>query len=184
MTEASTTEDPGLVQAERLVRLLGIVFSFTTVGFAAEDELELTLHEARALAALSRLGKTRMGQFACTLGLHVSTATRTVDRLIKKGLVTRSNPDEDRRCVVVALSDRGAARERCLLRHRTARANEMLLNLAADEREQLLSALGRLMPSPSCLDGVPLPPEIAHPIDPPATALPASGRTPSDKAAR
>jgi len=139
-------------QAAALVQALGLVIVHTMVVSGADDELELTLHEARALGSLARLGTTKMGAFACSIGLHVSTATRTVDRLVKKGLATRTSADDDRRCVLVSLSERGAAREACLLRHRTERARALLANLSPDERVVLLAGLQKLAPTKPCGD--------------------------------
>ena len=133
------------------MRLLGIFFNRVSAGFSAEDEPELTLHEARALGVLSRIGATKLSQFACALGLHVSTASRTIDRLVKKGLVTRTSADGDRRCVVIALSERAEARERCLLKHRAARARDMLDHLDEADRSRLLATLEQLVPACAAL---------------------------------
>ena len=48
-----------------------------------------------------------MTHLAESLGVPLSTATHTVDRLVAKGLVERNRSEEDRRVVEVQMSEYG-----------------------------------------------------------------------------
>jgi DNA-binding MarR family transcriptional regulator len=48
-----------------------------------------------------------MSSIASSIGITLSTATGIVDKMVKKGLVMRSNNLEDRRLVICALSPQG-----------------------------------------------------------------------------
>ena len=48
-----------------------------------------------------------MGEIAKELGIHISTASRTVDRLEKRGLVSRKKNPADRRTILVCLEPEG-----------------------------------------------------------------------------
>lgn len=86
----------------------------------------------------------KVKELAAAAGISAPTATRTLDGLAEKGLVQRHASDEDRRCVLVALTDDGrdalTAKERevAAMRHRVAH----LLN--DEERAQATRLLQRL----------------------------------------
>jgi len=69
-------------------------------------ELDLTLTQAQALRILRR-GAVQTGQLACQLKISAPAITQLTDRLVRKGLIERSSVEGDRRCVIVALSERG-----------------------------------------------------------------------------
>ncbi|HWT95798.1 MAG TPA: MarR family transcriptional regulator [Solirubrobacteraceae bacterium] len=86
----------------------------------------------------------KVKELAAAAGISAPTATRTLDGLAEKGLVERHASDEDRRCVLVALTDDGRhalstkEREVAAMRHRVAN----LLN--DEERAQATRLLQRL----------------------------------------
>lgn len=73
----------------------------------AEVEETVTLSQFRTLVVLQGHGSTRLNQLATRLGVGPSTALRSVDRLIAAGFVGRSENSQDRREVVIALTDTG-----------------------------------------------------------------------------
>jgi DNA-binding MarR family transcriptional regulator len=68
---------------------------------------DLTVAQLRVLLVLYTEGPSRMSSIASSLGIAVSTATGTVDNLVKKGLVIRGANPEDRRLVICSLSSPG-----------------------------------------------------------------------------
>jgi DNA-binding MarR family transcriptional regulator len=70
------------------------------------DGLDLTFQQVRVLALLFE-GQQRMGNIANYMGCIMSSATSIVDRLVDKGLVTRSIDPDDRRAVICRLTDLG-----------------------------------------------------------------------------
>ncbi len=71
------------------------------------DSDDVTLPQFRALVVLSDRGALRVSQLAAVLDIRTSTATRLCDRLVRKGLVTRTASEQDRRSVDVTLTRAG-----------------------------------------------------------------------------
>jgi DNA-binding MarR family transcriptional regulator len=71
----------------------------------------LALADFDVLAQLANAGgELRMTELATRALISRSGMTRRVARLVDEGLVRRANADEDKRAVVVALTDAGVAR--------------------------------------------------------------------------
>ena len=70
------------------------------------DGLDLTFQQVKVLALLFQ-GQQRMGNIATHMGCIMSSATSIIDRLVDKGLVSRSVDPEDRRAVVCHLTEMG-----------------------------------------------------------------------------
>jgi len=88
-----------------------MVASRALVAIAARSMTHLddvTLPQFRALVILASHGPITSGELASHLGVHGSTVTRLVDRLVAKRLVARSTPD-DRREVVLSVDAAGLA---------------------------------------------------------------------------
>ena len=67
----------------------------------------LTAKEMETIFIIGCKGKITMGEIAEKLGVTVSTPTTTVNRLIGKKYVERHVGEEDRRLVVVSLTEEG-----------------------------------------------------------------------------
>lgn len=69
---------------------------------------ELTMIEINTIVVIGRSGnRQKMSDVASSLGVSSGTPTVTVDRLIKKGYVLRDKDPDDRRQVIVMLSEKG-----------------------------------------------------------------------------
>lgn len=69
---------------------------------------ELTMIEINTILVIGKDGnRKKMSDIANKLGVTTGTPTVTVDRLIKKGYVVRDRDEEDRRQVIVILSEKG-----------------------------------------------------------------------------
>ena len=107
-------------------------------------ELELTLPQAQALRILRR-GPLATGRLAEELGISAPAITQLTDRLVRKGLIERRNCAEDRRCVLVALTDRGAELVDAFRKRRREIFEGALTRLSEAEQEQVLRALGMVV---------------------------------------
>ena len=67
----------------------------------------LTVPQFRALCLLDRCSCGSLGELAEYLGSSEPSASRLVSGLVKRGFVTRSTCDEDRRQIAVVLTNRG-----------------------------------------------------------------------------
>lgn len=70
---------------------------------------DVSKREFTLLVTLGKTGAMIMREVASLLGIPMSTATGTIDKLIDKGYVVRKNSMEDRRLILIRLSDEGQA---------------------------------------------------------------------------
>jgi DNA-binding MarR family transcriptional regulator len=87
---------------------------------------DVTIGQLHVLITLSEQGAMTMGQLAQRLGMSLSAASSFIDRLEDKGYVARLRDDQDRRIVMVDVSERG---------------RELASELVGSQREQM----GRLL---------------------------------------
>ena len=111
---------------------------------AEEQSLELSREEFRALILLCSSGPSIMTDFAGALGIPLSTATHTIDRLVHKGLVMRVRSEEDRRIVQVEMSEAGKKLHAALRARHQAMALSWLEPLSPNERETFLSMMAKI----------------------------------------
>jgi DNA-binding MarR family transcriptional regulator len=95
-------------------------------------EIAVTMPQAKVLYLLGAVGDLHMSDLVARLGVSLSTVSGLVDRIVDQGLATRRDDPADRRQVVVALTDQGAA---FLDRFRDIGAGQMrdLLALVTDD---------------------------------------------------
>lgn len=90
--------------------LLGRVMgSLVTAHDRALAPLGLTTYQGNMLLNCMRQEGNTPAELAALNGLYVSTITRMVDRLEKKGLLTRTRSDQDRRQVILRITPKGRA---------------------------------------------------------------------------
>jgi DNA-binding MarR family transcriptional regulator len=107
-------------------------------------ELELTLPQAQLLRVLRR-GPMQTGQLATEMRISAPAITQLTDRLIRKGLIERSTTADDRRCVIVALSDEGRLLVDQFRQRRGEIFNEALADLSEAERKQAVEVLEKVV---------------------------------------
>ncbi len=105
---------------------------------------EITLTQVQVLRALRGNPKT-LGKLGQSIGLSPTSTTRVVDRLERRGLVSRRRDSEDRRLVQLHLEPAG---ERLMGEIRVMRGSDVHLAVEAmtsHERNQLTTSLQRLV---------------------------------------
>ena len=105
---------------------------------------DLSREEVRAMILLRTSGRSIMSDFAAALGIPLSTATHTIDRLVQKGLVTRLRSEQDRRVVQVEMSEAGQKLQAALRAKQQAMALSWLEPLSAEERETFLKLMAKI----------------------------------------
>jgi DNA-binding MarR family transcriptional regulator len=107
--------------------------------------------EQAQLDALEILASNRdglaMSDFADSLRVDPSTATRAVDRLQRLGLAERVQQDDDRRYVLARATPEGIRTIRRISRLRALGMQRLLETFDDDEREQFASYLERFVDS-------------------------------------
>ena len=117
--------------------------------------LGATLQIWRVLAALREQDGQRMGDLSSTTSLDVSTHTRLVDNMEKKGLVARQRDPEDARAVVLNVTPAGRRLTVRILPIAERYEKVALQGFDPAEAEQLKAALRRLYAN---MDGLKKPP--------------------------
>lgn len=97
--------------------------------------LEMSVQQFRALGVVEHHPGASLSDVASRMGLTTASASKLIDALVKPGLVSRTDAPEDRRKIVLDLTEAGrqalgAAREAAL-----GRLTEVLA--ALDEPDQL-----------------------------------------------
>ena len=105
---------------------------------------EVSREEIRAMVILGTKGKMIMSSLAEALGVPLSTATHTVDRLVAKGLAVRSRSDEDRRIVQVEMSELGRQLQDAHRAKQREMARSWLMPLSPGEREIFLELMDKI----------------------------------------
>jgi DNA-binding MarR family transcriptional regulator len=133
-------------QSGQLLSYLDALFRRLVLPRQSIDEpsFECSREEIRALILLRTSGRTIMSDFAGELGVPLSTATHTIDRLVRKGLVVRVRSEQDRRVVQVEMSEVGKAFHTALRTRHQAMARSWLTPLSPAEREAFLNLMSKI----------------------------------------
>ncbi len=86
-----------------------------------------------------------MGELSRALDVPLSTATRLVDWLETNNYAVRLASPNDRRIVLVALTEAGQGICRTITDHIRKRVEQLLLRLSPDERESLVGIMHKLL---------------------------------------
>lgn len=115
------------------------------VGVSARSlagvEESVTLTQFRVLVVLHTHGATRLNTLAHGLGVNASTAMRTVDRLVRSGLVDRHENPDDRREVVIEATTRGHDVVHRVSARRREAIERIVAAMPSDRRREFLNAL-------------------------------------------
>lgn len=106
--------------------------------------LNLTMAQVKALFILAAHEPCRMGQLAQCLSVSLPSATGTVDRLVQAGLVERLADPDDRRLVLVRLTEAGRTLVEQLREGRRARLMAGLQRLSPPDLAALAQGLRAL----------------------------------------
>jgi DNA-binding MarR family transcriptional regulator len=114
----------------------------------------VSLSRCVTLETLLQEGPLPVRDLASRLGLDASTVTRSIDGLVREGLVRRTRDErQDRRRVFVALSARGRSLAEKLVHCADAYSDEILERIPREHREDVLFALGVLVEAIDDLKG-------------------------------
>jgi DNA-binding MarR family transcriptional regulator len=113
--------------------------------------LGLTMAQARVLRLVASSGRPlRMADIAAGLEVVPRSVTTMVDGVEAAGLIVRSTDPDDRRSILVRLTDRGLALLESLEQARRATAEEVFGGLGDDDRAHLARLLGDLCRHDDC----------------------------------
>jgi len=106
----------------------------------ADCDEDVTLPQYRLLVVLSTRGPQPATELATALGVSPPTVTRMCDRLVRKGLVSRSPGAHDRRQVLLGLTAAGNRLIETVGAHRRELIVDLLEKVPKDRHPRLIEA--------------------------------------------
>ena len=142
-----TAMDKTPVQLERLVELLGAYSSAVLSGRLITETTggDLTPVQLDALGFIQRHGGCSVKTLSEGLQISIPSATRLVDRLVRKKLVDRRESGVDRRLVILSVTSIGETALRAVHAAHLVRLQQALTVFQPGERTVLLSMLERFL---------------------------------------
>jgi DNA-binding MarR family transcriptional regulator len=114
--------------------------------YAAVGELELSISQIRTLQLLTReLEEASLKTLADAIGLSLPAVSRSVDALVHRGLVTRTENADDRRLKTVRATPEAHSLVDRLTDLRVAGLTDFVRTLTPRERQRLASALAPIV---------------------------------------
>lgn len=107
----------------------------------------VTLAQCHALVEIGRAGRISLSELARLLNLENSSMSRTVDKLVTKGMVKRDIDPVDRRYLVINLTARGEEVYRKIEENMNLFFEKIYLALPAEKRNDVLESLNVLLAS-------------------------------------
>jgi len=144
MTSSLATASTQTETKEALIAYLGAMALAEPIQARLWQEAEITLTQLSVLRVLREAPQTS-GRLGFEAELSPTSVTRIVDRLERRGLVTRRREGEDRRYVEIHLEPAG---ERVLGQLKILRGSDLYRAVEAmtnDERRRLTASLRRLV---------------------------------------
>jgi DNA-binding MarR family transcriptional regulator len=113
----------------------------------------LSVAQCYSLDAIGARGQLTLNELADSLYIAPSTASRTTEELVRKGLVERRQDAADRRAVCLTLTPPGQALFEAVRRHLIERQLAILQQIDPSSRRDVLTALQKLsqaVKDPAC----------------------------------
>jgi DNA-binding MarR family transcriptional regulator len=127
--------------AQKAMETVPLVMHFIRTEMRARTAPSLSVPQLRVLTFLRRMPGAPLASVAQHLGVTRSTASALVDRLVRRQLVSRTEDPQERRCVVLTLTDAGAEHLQHARETTGARLAKVLAGLSAADLLQVMEGL-------------------------------------------
>lgn len=127
-------------------------FAAITAASLAQVEERVSVTQLRVLVLAWRRRSVNPTAVAEALGVHLSNASRTCDRLVRAGLLDRRELPADRRHLELRLTDDGARLLDAVMAHRRSAVLRVLQQLTPESRRDLARALSAFSDAAEGLD--------------------------------
>jgi DNA-binding MarR family transcriptional regulator len=142
---AVTAAETDVSAAELTERVMRVAHLIRRTSMASLAPHNLTPAQSRALRTITKAdAPIRMGELASALGVVPRSATGLVDALQEAGLVERAADPDNRRSVLVTLTEAGRRLQREMTNARAAAGDGIFGRLTSSERRTLADLLGRV----------------------------------------
>lgn len=126
---------------EVLVKLFREINTIEEKELKSGEYKDLTVNDMHVIEAIDRGEPKNMSSVAKALSVTTGTLTISVNGLVKKGYVSRTRSEEDRRVVLISLTEKGC---RAYLRHQNFH-QEMIDAIIKDLTEEEQFILGKAL---------------------------------------
>ena len=145
MLEAPSGSDEALVRDLGLL-MRDLMSRSNPSVFSAFDDLEVTFSQSKILMTfMGNEGPRSIKAIADQMGLSLPAASRAIDALLKRGLVTRTEDEHDRRVKQIELTPAGREITRRIFELRVAGIREFVASIPLADRERLAHVLEPLI---------------------------------------
>jgi DNA-binding MarR family transcriptional regulator len=93
--------------AARVMDTIPLVMRFIRADMRANSAASLSIPQLRSLAFLNRSPGASLSDLADHLGVTCATASATVERLVQRNLIKRTDDPQERRRVILNLTEEG-----------------------------------------------------------------------------
>lgn len=140
LTEAATAE----VCARAVMETIPLFARYIGAEMRRSGNLEVSIPQLRVLAFISRNPGTSLSAAADDLAVTPATASNLVDRLVKRGYVSRVEDPAERRKVLLNLTDSGAKHFELCRQFAQASIKALIANLPPAKLAKIKDGLGIL----------------------------------------
>ena len=129
---------------EVLVRIFRNINTVEEQALRTEEYKDVTINDIHVIEAIGMEEQKNMTTVAKSLHVTTGTLTISINSLVKKNYVERVRSEEDRRVVLVSLTEKG---KKAFLHHRQFHdklVNEIVEQLSDEEKRVLGKALNRI----------------------------------------
>lgn len=129
---------------EILVRLFHSINAIEEQAIRTGEFKNVTTNDMHVIEAIGTGEPKNMSSVARALSVTTGTLTISVNGLVKKGFVERSRSEEDRRVVLVSLTEKGKRAYEHHGQFHDKMIQAIVEELNEDEKQVLVKALGRM----------------------------------------
>ncbi len=127
-------------QVDAVLAASRVLVGVTAESIAALDDA-VTITQLRALVIIASRGPMHLTALAEAMRVHPSNATRTCDRLVELGLLSRHENATDRRHLVLDLTTAGSGVVDSVMHRRRRSIAAILRRMSASDRDRLADVL-------------------------------------------
>ena len=131
-------------QTRVIMTILHIMGNLRHSGMDLLSEVELSYPQILVLYALLERGTSTIGDLARHLKISQGVISRTVDRLVEKGMVERERDSGDRRVVRVELSHEGATFATRMITYHAEKFGDQFGKVSRKDREAFIDMLQQI----------------------------------------
>jgi len=136
--------DINVVLNELLVKLFRNINAIEERAIKMEHEKDVTTNDMHVMEAIGVGRPKNMTAVAKSLSVTTGTLTIAVNSLVKKGFVSRVRSEEDRRVVLVSLTEKGVIAHEHHRKFHEKMIRDIVANLNPEEQKVLAKALNNI----------------------------------------